>query len=124
MYRLCLVFWAAVVVTAQYDGEQRGGGGGGLLGYPGKPLLGPLYSSFSGSQGFRDTSYEDNAVTPTPSPTPIYRNPSNSQVNNFYLKIFNIKTYSLLILIFCFRDSENQHHLQMRIYTQNHNVVQ
>lgn len=75
MYWLCL---AALVATAaaqgSYDLEPR-------VPYPGKSSsLGPLYSSgLSPGQGFRDNSYEDNIVTPTPSPTPAYRNPGSQQ---------------------------------------------
>ncbi|EFN72238.1 hypothetical protein EAG_15639 [Camponotus floridanus] len=59
---------SAIAAQSSYDLEAR------AVSFPGKPSsLGPLYSS-SSAQGFRDNSYEDNAVTPTPSPTPIYRN--------------------------------------------------
>ena len=79
MYRLCLVLWAAVLASAQYDSiETRS------VAYPGKSSLGPLFSSFSGSPGgYRDNSYEDNAVTPTPSPAPIYRNSGSAQQVGF-----------------------------------------
>ncbi|XP_031787528.1 uncharacterized protein LOC100122736 isoform X1 [Nasonia vitripennis] len=75
MYRLCLVLWAAAVAAGQYSDniETRS------VAYPSKSSLGPLYSGYSGSSGYRDNSYEDNAVTPTPSPAPIYRNPSTPQ---------------------------------------------
>ncbi|CAL1678408.1 unnamed protein product [Lasius platythorax] len=61
---------SAIAAQSSYDLETR------AVSFPGKPSsLGPLYSSgLSSAQGFRDNSYEDNAVTPTPSPTPIYRN--------------------------------------------------
>ncbi|XP_018048455.1 PREDICTED: uncharacterized protein LOC108687275 isoform X1 [Atta colombica] len=64
----------AIAAQNSYDLETR------AVSFPGKPSsLGPLYSpGLSSAQGFRDNSYEDNAVTPTPSPTPIYRN-SNQQ---------------------------------------------
>lgn len=42
--------------VAAYPKQQSGG-------------LGPLFASFGGGGGFRDNSYEDNAVTPTP----VYR---------------------------------------------------
>ncbi|XP_071565743.1 uncharacterized protein [Temnothorax nylanderi] len=61
---------SAIAAQNSYDLETR------AVSFPGKPSsLGPLYSpGLSSAQGFRDNSYEDNAVTPTPSPTPIYRN--------------------------------------------------
>ncbi|XP_024868222.1 uncharacterized protein LOC112452143 isoform X2 [Temnothorax curvispinosus] len=61
---------SAIAAQNSYDLETR------AVSFPGKPSsLGPLYSpGLSAAQGFRDNSYEDNAVTPTPSPTPIYRN--------------------------------------------------
>ncbi|CAL7933133.1 unnamed protein product [Xylocopa violacea] len=81
MYWLCLVALVATA-TAQgsYDLEPRGP-------FPNKASsLGPLYSAgLSAGQGFRDNSYEDNIVTPTPSPTPAYRNP-NSQQQPLYRK--------------------------------------
>lgn len=57
-----------VAAQSSYDLETR------AVSFPGKPSsLGPIYSpGLSSSQGYRDNSYEDNAVTP--SPTPIYRN--------------------------------------------------
>nr|XP_012219505.1 PREDICTED: uncharacterized protein LOC105670530 isoform X2 [Linepithema humile] len=60
---------SAIAAQSSYDLETR------AVSFPGKPNnLGPLYSTgLSPTQGFRDNSYEDNAVTPTPSPTPIYR---------------------------------------------------
>ncbi|XP_050461385.1 uncharacterized protein LOC126856687 isoform X2 [Cataglyphis hispanica] len=59
---------SAIAAQSSYDLETR------AVSFPGKPSLGPLYSSsLNSAQGFRDNSYEDNAVTPTPSPTPIYR---------------------------------------------------
>ncbi|XP_043265834.1 uncharacterized protein LOC122405277 isoform X1 [Colletes gigas] len=67
MYWLCLTA-LAVSATAQsaYDLDGR-------VSYPGKSSsLGPLYAS--AGQGFRDNSYEDNIVTPTP--TPAFRNPN------------------------------------------------
>lgn len=73
MYWLCLAALAATAAAqGSYDLEPR-------VPYPGKSSsLGPLYSSgLSAGQGFRDNSYEDNIVTPTPSPTPAFRNPSS-----------------------------------------------
>ncbi|XP_058797771.1 uncharacterized protein LOC131667994 isoform X2 [Phymastichus coffea] len=69
MYRLCLVLWASALTSAQYSDsiESRS------VAYQSKASLSPLYAGFGGSPGYRDNSYEDNAVTPTPSPTPIYR---------------------------------------------------
>ncbi|EFN82039.1 uncharacterized protein LOC105185469 [Harpegnathos saltator] len=70
MYWMFLGFLSsAVAAQSSYDLETR------AVSFPGKPSsLGPLYSAgLSSAQGFRDNSYEDNAVTPTPSPTPIYR---------------------------------------------------
>ncbi|XP_011866827.1 PREDICTED: uncharacterized protein LOC105561445 isoform X2 [Vollenhovia emeryi] len=63
---------SAIAAQNSYDLETR------AVSFPGKPSsLGPLYSpGLSSAQGFRDNSYEDNAVTPTPSPTPIYRSPN------------------------------------------------
>ncbi|CAD1472084.1 unnamed protein product, partial [Heterotrigona itama] len=79
MYWLCLAALAAAAAAqSSYDLEPR-------VSFPGKSSsLGPLYSSgLGGGQGFRDNSYEDNIVTPTPSPTPAYRNPSSqSSVSN------------------------------------------
>ncbi|XP_032663474.1 uncharacterized protein LOC116840640 isoform X2 [Odontomachus brunneus] len=74
MYWVFLGFLSsAVAAQSSYDLETR------AVSFPGKPSLGPLYSAgLSSGQGFRDNSYEDNAVTPTPSPTPIFRN-SNQQ---------------------------------------------
>ncbi|XP_043526782.1 uncharacterized protein LOC122537585 isoform X1 [Frieseomelitta varia] len=75
MYWLCLAALAATAAAqSSYDLESR-------VSFPGKSSsLGPLYSSgLGGGQGFRDNSYEDNIVTPTPSPTPAYRNPSSQQ---------------------------------------------
>nr|XP_034180059.1 LOW QUALITY PROTEIN: uncharacterized protein LOC117604283 [Osmia lignaria] len=74
MHWLCLAALAATVAAqGSYDLDPR-------VSFTGKSSsLGPLYSSsLSGGQGFRDNSYEDNIVTPTPSPSP-YRNPSNQQ---------------------------------------------
>ncbi|XP_054003984.1 LOW QUALITY PROTEIN: uncharacterized protein LOC128889953 [Hylaeus anthracinus] len=77
MYWLCLTA-LAVTATAQnpYDLDGRAP-------YPGKSSsLGPLYAT--AAQGFRDNSYEDNIVTPTPTPAyrnngqPLYRKPSGS----------------------------------------------
>ncbi|XP_014468022.1 PREDICTED: uncharacterized protein LOC106740986 isoform X2 [Dinoponera quadriceps] len=69
MYWILLGFLSsAVAAQSSYDLETR------AVSFPGKPSLGPLYSAgLNSAQGFRDNSYEDNAVTPTPSPTPIYR---------------------------------------------------
>lgn len=70
MYWVLLGFLvSAVAAQSSYDLETR------AVSFPGKPSsLGPIYSPGLSAQGFRDNSYEDNAVTPTPSPTPIYRN--------------------------------------------------
>jgi len=66
----------AIAAQNSYDLEAR------AVSFPGKPSLGPLYSpGLSSGQGFRDNSYEDNAVTPTPSPSPIYRNPNQQPVS-------------------------------------------
>ncbi|XP_003400838.2 uncharacterized protein LOC126923496 [Bombus affinis] len=73
MYWLCLAALAATAAAqGSYDLEPR-------VPYPGKSSsLGPLYSTgLNAGQGFRDNSYEDNIVTPTPSPTPAFRNPSS-----------------------------------------------
>ncbi|KOX67792.1 hypothetical protein WN51_07645 [Melipona quadrifasciata] len=73
MYWLCLAALAATAAAqSSYDLEPR-------VSFSGKSSsLGPLYSSgLGGGQGFRDNSYEDNIVTPTPSPTSAYRNPSS-----------------------------------------------
>lgn len=83
MYRVILVVGVTMVAAQNsYDSiETRS------VAYPGKSnSLGSLYSSGLGSsQGYRDASYEDNNVTPTPSLAPIYRNPGN-QVRDVYLK--------------------------------------
>ncbi|XP_076293463.1 uncharacterized protein LOC143215306 isoform X2 [Lasioglossum baleicum] len=70
MLWLCLTALAATAAAqSSYDLDGR-------VPYPGKSSsLGPLYAS--GGQGFRDNSYEDNIVTPTP--TPAYRAPGNQQ---------------------------------------------
>lgn len=79
VFHLCRMYWlclaaltATVAAQGSYDLEPR-------VSFPGKSSsLGPLYSSgLNAGQGFRDNSYEDNIVTPTPSPTPAYRNPSS-----------------------------------------------
>ena len=85
MHRVCLILCVAAA-TAQnpYDNlETRS------VAYPGKSTLGPLYSQGLGSSGYRDNSYEDNAVTPTPAPAPVYRQqqPVNFDLDN--KKIFN-----------------------------------
>lgn len=83
MYWVLLgLFSCAIAAQNSYDLETR------AVSFPGKPSsLGPLYSpGLSVAQGFRDNSYEDNAVTPTPSPTPIYRN-SNQQPVSFFTHI-------------------------------------
>ncbi|KAL7297788.1 hypothetical protein TKK_0008821 [Trichogramma kaykai] len=74
MYRLYLLLCTAALAAGQYDNiETRS------VAFNGKAAnIGPLYN-FANS-GYRDTSYEDNAVTPSPSPAPIYRNPSAQQV--------------------------------------------
>lgn len=87
MYRLCLVLWAAAMAAGQYSDniETRS------VAYPSKSNFGPLYSGYSGSSGYRDNSYEDNAVTPTPSPAPVYRNnPSSSQVRAYTIQYFDM----------------------------------
>ncbi|XP_078035760.1 uncharacterized protein LOC144469407 isoform X2 [Augochlora pura] len=68
MLWLCLTALAATAAAqSSYDLDGR-------VPYPGKSSsLGPLY----GGQGFRDNSYEDNIVTPTP--TPAYRPPGSQQ---------------------------------------------
>jgi len=72
---------SAIAAQSSYDLEAR------AVSFPGKPSsLGPLYSS-SSAQGFRDNSYEDNAVTPTPSPTPIYRNQQPVSLHIMYIFI-------------------------------------
>ncbi|XP_076234300.1 uncharacterized protein LOC143179127 [Calliopsis andreniformis] len=73
MYWLCL---AALVATTNAQGSYDGDG---RVPYPGKSSsLGPLYANgLSAGQGFRDNSYEDNIVTPTPAATPAFRNPNN-----------------------------------------------
>ncbi|KZC05615.1 PREDICTED: uncharacterized protein LOC107194124 [Dufourea novaeangliae] len=70
MLWLCLAALAATAAAQNsYDLDGR-------VPYPGKPSsLGPLYAT--AAQGFRDNSYEDNIVTPTP--TPAYRNPGSQQ---------------------------------------------
>ncbi|KAL6254918.1 hypothetical protein P5V15_014260 [Pogonomyrmex californicus] len=74
MYWVFLLGLLGYAIAAQnsYDLETR------AVSFPGKPSsLGPLYSpGLSSAQGFRDNSYEDNAVTPTPSSAPIFRNPN------------------------------------------------
>lgn len=77
------ILGSAIAAQSSYDLETR------AVSFPGKPSLGPLYSPglSAVSQGYRDNSYEDNAVTPTPSPTPIYR--SQQPVSSHY-KIFQI----------------------------------
>lgn len=94
MHWLCLAALAATVAAqGSYDLDPR-------VSFAGKSSsLGPLYSSsLSGGQGFRDNSYEDNIVTPTPSPSP-YRNPSNQQPvsNQIFSAVFFVE-----ILLFPF----------------------
>lgn len=88
MYRVCLLFVAATAVAqGPYDLEPR------AVTLPGKPTLGPLYTSaLGGGQGFRDNSYEDNAVTPTPSSAPLYRNPNNQPpvIFKFYIRFISV----------------------------------
>lgn len=69
MHRVCLLLCLAAATAQNYDNlEPRS------VSYPSKGSLGPLYvQGLSSSSGYRDNSYEDNAVTPTPSPTPVYR---------------------------------------------------
>ncbi|KAJ8683130.1 hypothetical protein QAD02_018922 [Eretmocerus hayati] len=75
MFKRCLVLCAATALAVgQYSGE--GNIEPRSVGFQSKSGgLGPLYSSFGGPPGgYRDNSYEvDNAVTPSPSPTPIFR---------------------------------------------------
>lgn len=75
---------SAIAAQSSYDLETR------AVSFPGKPSsLGPLYSSsLNSAQGFRDNSYEDNAVTPTPSPTPIYRNQQPVSPETMYIFIY------------------------------------
>ncbi|KAF3420785.1 hypothetical protein E2986_12701 [Frieseomelitta varia] len=94
MYWLCLAALAATAAAqSSYDLESR-------VSFPGKSSsLGPLYSSgLGGGQGFRDNSYEDNIVTPTPSPTPAYRNPSSQQPKKknqiFLVLVYDLVSYS------------------------------
>lgn len=71
MYRICLLLWITTAATqTSYNLDSRG------VSFSGKSNnLGPLYTPGLGaaSSGYRDDSYEDNAVTPTPVPPPIYR---------------------------------------------------
>ncbi|XP_043484831.1 uncharacterized protein LOC122512818 isoform X1 [Leptopilina heterotoma] len=81
MHRVCLLFCLAAATAQNYDNlEPRS------VSYPSKGSLGPLYvQGLSSSSGYRDNSYEDNAVTPTPTPVyrqqqqPIYRKPAANQ---------------------------------------------
>ncbi|XP_043281851.1 uncharacterized protein [Venturia canescens] len=79
MYRLGLVLWvASVAAQSPYDSLE------GRSSYPGKPTsLSPLYTPGLGaaSHAYRDNSYEDNAVTPTPAPQPLYRTVNPGQQN-------------------------------------------
>ena len=96
MYRLGLVLWvAAVAAQSPYDSvESR---------YPGKPTsLSPLYTPGLGaaSHAYRDNSYEDNAVTPTPAPTPIYRSVNLNTPQQVYpLLYYKILIFNLSYLI-------------------------
>nr|QGT33405.1 cuticular protein 1-G [Microplitis mediator] len=70
MHRVFLLMWVAITAAQNpYNLDTRS------VSFPGKPTYGPLYSPGIGSSsgGYRDDSYEDNVVTPTPSPTPLYR---------------------------------------------------
>jgi hypothetical protein len=98
MHRLWLTLCLASAAVGQYDGiEPRS------VAYPSKSSLGPLYSGFSGSAAYRDNSYEDNAVTPTPSPTPIYRNGGSAQQVSprHYIKWLNDLGYFIVFTSFC-----------------------
>ncbi|XP_034933910.1 uncharacterized protein [Chelonus insularis] len=70
MYRVCLLMWVASTAAQNpYSVDTRS------VSFPGKQNnYGPLYSAGLGSTaGYRDDSYEENVVTPTPAPTPLYR---------------------------------------------------
>ncbi|XP_015119547.1 uncharacterized protein LOC107042836 [Diachasma alloeum] len=71
MYRIFLLLWVTTAATqSSYNVDSRGSS---FLGKSNN--LGPLYTPGLGaaSSSYRDDSYEDNAVTPTPVPPPIYR---------------------------------------------------
>uniref|UniRef100_A0A0C9QWB2 SMARCD2 protein n=1 Tax=Fopius arisanus TaxID=64838 RepID=A0A0C9QWB2_9HYME len=72
MYRIVLLLWVTVAATqSPYNIDSRG------VSFSGKSSnFGPLYTPGLGavSNGYRDDSYEDNAVTPTP----LYRKPTSS----------------------------------------------
>lgn len=82
MHRVLLLTWVAIAAAQNhYNLDTRS------VAFPGKPTYGPLYNSpglGQASGGYRDDSYEDNVVTPTPSPTPLYR-PAQQPVNYFGL---------------------------------------
>lgn len=84
MHRVCLLFCLAAATAQNYDNlEPRS------VSFPSKGSLGPLYvQGLSSSSGYRDNSYEDNAVTPTP--TPVYR----QQQQPVRSKIYKINSHS------------------------------
>lgn len=79
-----LLLWVATVAAQNpYNLETRS------VSFHGKPNnLGPLYTPGLGAanSGYRDDSYEDNAVTPTPAPSPLYR--QAQQPVNYMNKLF------------------------------------
>ncbi|XP_012256357.2 uncharacterized protein LOC105686280 isoform X2 [Athalia rosae] len=89
MYRLILLGCVCLAASqSHYDSlDSRG-----VPFSQGKPSgIGPIFTSgLSASQNYRDNSYEDNAVTPTPSPTPtlyrtaapqVYRKPTAAPID-------------------------------------------
>lgn len=87
MFRLCLLVGVATALAQNaYNVDSRS------IAFQGKPSsqIGPLYTPGLGqiSNGYRDDSYEDNAVTPTPSPTPLYRQPQQPVYNQFVIYIY------------------------------------
>ncbi|XP_046744593.1 uncharacterized protein LOC124410350 [Diprion similis] len=76
MYRVCLVMCVGLAAAQNIYDNLESRSGSYSQGKPGG--IGPLFTSgLSASQNYRDNSYEDNAVTPTPSPTPtLYRTAS------------------------------------------------
>lgn len=88
MYAVWVVLCAAALAGAQYSAE--GGIEPRSVAYPSKQQgLAGLFAGYGGgggggSQGYRDNSYEDNAVTPSPSPNPVYRPGSQQQVSRAY----------------------------------------
>lgn len=100
MFWLCLAALAATAAAqGSYDLESR-------VSFPGKSSsIGPLYSSgINVGQGFRDNSYEDNIVTPTPSPTPLYRNaggqPAVSNAIIIYPSMHHLPATAIAIFFF------------------------